>query len=389
MRLLYITTVPMSLTFLRAHVGFAKRQGMDVHVVSSPGPLLDSFSEETQVSAWGVSMPRRITPLGDLRAVYRIWHHLRHIHPHILHAHTPKGGLLGMIAASLAGVPVRIYHIHGLPLITATGLRRLLLWLSEWVSCHLAHQVLCVSTSIRKIAVEMNLCPPEHIDVLGNGSISGVDAEGRFNPAHYSRSDVRRDLNIPGDAMVLGYVGRVVRDKGIEELVRTWQELRQKWDDLHLLVIGPFEPQDPVSPDIEQLLHTDERVHLRGWVGDVTSLYAAMDLVVLPTYREGFPVVPLEAAAMALPVVATRVPGCIDAVEDGVTGTLVPPRDAEALTSAIQRYLQDKELRRRHGQAGRERALRDFRPEDIWQAMFEQYARLLEEKGLAAPADHV
>ena len=133
------------------------------------------------------------------------------------------------------------------------------------------------------------------------------------------------------------------------------------------------------------MLRTDARVHLLGHVRDMPALYAAMDLLVLPTYREGFPYVPMEAAAMALPVVATLVPGCVDAVVDGVTGTLVPPRDPAALAAAIARYLGDPDLRRRHGQAGRERVLRDFRPGDIWEATYQEYVRLLRAKGLPVP----
>src|SRR5262249_22799631 len=151
---------------------------------------------------------------------------------------------------------------------------------------------------------------------------------------------------IPGDALVLGYVGRIVRDKGMIELVKAWQELREEFPALHLLMAGPFESQDPVPTDVEAVLRTDPRIHLAGDVTDMPSMYRAFDLLILPTYREGLPTVLLEGSAMELPVVATRIPGCVDAVRDGETGMLTPVRDAEALAAAARVYLNDAELRR-------------------------------------------
>lgn len=385
-RLVHITTVPLSLMFLRGQVGYMQARGFSVHAVSSPGELLDDFARREGVATFAVEMPRRITPFRDLLAIARLWRYLRRVRPHIVHAHTPKGGLLGMVSAWLARAPVRIYHMRGLPLETATGWRRTLLRWSERLSCRLAHRVLCVSHSLRALAVAERLCPPEKIRVLAAGSGNGVDAAERFNPAHLSasaRTDSRAAYGIPATATVVGYVGRLVGDKGLVELAAAWQTVRQSFPDLHLLLVGPWEPQDPVPPDVETLLRTDARVHLTGHVRDVAPLYAAMDLLVLPSYREGFPNTLLEAAAMGLPVVATRVPGCVDAVADGVTGTLVPPRDPDTLASAIAGYLADPGRREAHGRAGRERVLREFRPEDIWAALHREYQDLLQRKGLA------
>ncbi len=386
--LVQITTVPVSLGFFTGQIGYMKARGFEIQAISSPGADLKKFAEREQVAVHAVEMPRRITPLRDLVAIFRLWRTLRRIRPAIVHAHTPKGGLLGTTAAWLARVPVRIYHMHGLPFTTASGYKRLLLRWSEQVACRLAHQVFCVSHSVREVALAESLCRPEKIKVLLRGSINGVDAAHRFNPANLgqnARKDTRSSHGIPADALVVGFVGRFVRDKGIAELAGAWRTLREEFLALHLLVVGPFEPQDPVPPQVEALLRGDPRIHLTGMVDDTPPLYAAMDIVALPTYREGFPNIPLEAAAMALPVVATRIPGCVDAVEDGVTGTLVPPRDATALADAIRTYLNHPELRRKHGQAGRQRVLRDFRPEAIWEALYQEYVRLLREKGLPSP----
>jgi glycosyltransferase involved in cell wall biosynthesis len=378
----------MSLVFLRGQVRFMSARGIDVTAISSAGPDLDAFAESEGVMVASVEMPRRITPFGDLGAVTALRRIMRRVRPDIVHAHTPKGGLLGMIAAALAGVPVRIYHMRGLPMSTATGARRRLLSATEWISCRLAHRVLCVSHSVRDEAVAEGLCPPGKIKVLLGGSGNGVDATGRFDPDKLeldSRSLTRRRLGIPDDAIVAGFVGRLVRDKGIVELFDAWTRLREEFSTAHLLLVGPFEPRDPVPAGLESALREDPRVHLVGMDWNTPPLYSAMDLVVLPTYREGFPNVPLEAAAMRLPVVATRVPGCIDAVADGGTGVLVPARNGPALTDAVRGYMRDPALRRAHGHAGRERVLREFRQEALWEALHTEYEDLLADRGV--PSD--
>jgi glycosyltransferase involved in cell wall biosynthesis len=383
-KLLHITTVPDSLYFFTGQVGYMKAQGFEVQALSSPGELLAKFAQQERLTVHAVEMPRRITPIQDLHALFRLWQTLRQVHPQIVDAHTPKGGLLGMVGAWLARVPVRIYHIHGLPLMTAQGYKRLLLWWSEKVACLLADRVLCVSHSVREVVVSEGLCPAAKVKVLLKGSINGVDAINQFNPDRIdetARQEIRRQYGIPAEATVVGFVGRIVRDKGIAELVTAWKTLSEEFPELHLLVVGEFELQDPVSAAVEYSLRNDSRIHLTGLAWNMPQLYAAMNVLALPTYREGFPVVPLEAAAMQLPIVATRIPGCIDAVQDGVTGILVPPRDPEALAEVIRTYLKNSELRNQHGQAARDRVLQDFRPETLWEAVYQEYVRLLQKKG--------
>ena len=379
-RLAHVTTVPLSLGFLKGEIAYGVARGMRIVAISSPGEELDSFGREIGVSVASVAMARSITPGQDLLAIWRMFRLLRNVRPHIVHAHTPKGGLLGMIAAWLARVPVRVYDLWGLPFMTASGSRRLVLRWTERVACTLAHRVLCVSHSLREVALSESLCPADKITVLLAGSGHGVDATGIFDPVRHThaRDETRDQLGIPRDAVVVGFVGRIVRDKGLVELAGAWQILRESYPALHLLVAGRFESQDPVPPDVESVLRADPRIHLAGWARQTAPLYAAMDIVALPTYREGFPNVPLEAAAMTIPVVATRVPGCTDAVQEGVTGTLVPVRDARALADAIAAYVSDPVLRRAHGHAGRERVIREFRPEPFWDALYEQYGQLLD-----------
>src|SRR6185295_3582644 len=338
-KLVHIMTVPESLFFLTRQARFMKARGLEVHAIASPGPDLDRFGREEGVSTYPVEMPRRISPLGDLVALVRLVRILRALRPSIVQSHTPKGGLLGMIAAFLTGVPVRIYTLHGLPLETARGLKRVLLRWTEKISCLLASQVLAVGPSLRRIGIAEGLAPPSKFKVLGKGTINGVDADDRFNPLPHAAAEgkaLRRANGIPAEARVIGFVGRIVRDKGLEDLMEAWKGLREEYPDLHLLVAGAFESRDPISPSADAALRGDSRIHLTGNVDFTRPLYGAMEIVVLPTYREGFPTVPLEAAAMGLPVVATQVTGCVDAVLDGVTGTLVPAGNPDRLKAALR-----------------------------------------------------
>jgi lipopolysaccharide/colanic/teichoic acid biosynthesis glycosyltransferase/glycosyltransferase involved in cell wall biosynthesis len=379
-KLVHVTTVPQTLAFLRGQVAYMTSHGFDVAAVSSPGPELLAFGRSEGIEVHPVAMPRRITPLGDLVALFRLVRLFRRIRPDVVHGHTPKGGLLGIIAARLAGVRARIYTLHGLPMETATGLRRTILRSCEQLSCGLARGVLAVSESLRRRALSYGLCPAEKIAVLGAGTVGGVDAERRFAPApscSYEAARVRRALGIPSEVRVVGFVGRVVRDKGVEDLVGAWAELREEFPDLYLLLVGPVEPLDPISPEAERVLRRDPRVRMAGPLDGMRAVYSTLDVVALPTYREGFPQVPLEAAAMERPVVASSVTGCVDAVVDGETGTLVPPRDPHALALALGAYLRDPALRRRHGRAARARVLRDYRPENLCLLTHWEYQRML------------
>jgi glycosyltransferase involved in cell wall biosynthesis len=197
---------------------------------------------------------------------------------------------------------------------------------------------------------------------------------------------VRNRHGIPQDAVVAGFVGRLVRDKGIVELADAWEKVSASIPNAWLLIAGPWEPRDPVPDSTRRKLEGSERVVLAGMQSDMAAFYAAMDLVVLPTYREGFPNVPLEAASMELPTIVSNVTGCVDAVVNGVTGTVVEVRDADSLAKAMTMYLSNESLRRAHGQAGRTRVLADFRPAKIWEALRAEYIRLLQSRGVESSA---
>jgi glycosyltransferase involved in cell wall biosynthesis len=235
-----------------------------------------------------------------------------------------------------------------------------------------------------ELAIEGNLVSREKSGVMHNGMSNGVDNK-RFDPGLFSDEDIKnlkKKCDMPEHARALLFVGRLVRDKGLIELARAWHILRDGNDDLYLLLAGRTETSEPETIKIMELLSKDDRVRVLGRVEDVVPVYAIADILVHPTYREGFPNSPMEASAMQVPVVVTRVTGCVDAVVDYETGILVPAKDPEALAEAIAYLLERPEERSRMGKAGRERVLRDFRPEDVWEALYQEYVRLLIEKGV-------
>ncbi|QPC82036.1 glycosyltransferase family 4 protein [Phototrophicus methaneseepsis] len=380
--LLHLMTVPISLRFLRGQIAYMKANGFEVEVLSSPGKLLNEFGNEEGVRTHAIDIYRMISPFKDIATIMRLLKLFREKRYDIVHTHTPKAGLVGMIAASLADSPIKIYHVHGLPFMTQVGLKRKLLLFSEWVSCHLADQVYCVSPSIKQILIEEKLCQAEKIKVLNHGSINGVDAEGLFNPDSYveERKTRRHSMDLPEDALVVGFVGRLVQDKGIYELISAWQQLKEKYQHLYLLLIGPAEERDSISTKALETLSQDNRIRMVGFVEnlqDMPKFYSIMDMVVLPSYREGFPVTPLEAAAMQLPVITTQIPGCVDAVVDDKTGQLVEVANVDELVDAIQHYVTNPDLRHLHGRNGRLRVLQDFKPQDIWVHQLKEYRHLL------------
>lgn len=375
----HVLTVPDSLVFLRGQVDYMRDRGWRTTVITSPGPALDAFGARHGVATHAISMPRRVSPVDDARSLASLTRLLRDLAPDLVHSHTPKGGLLGTIAATLARVPARVYHMRGLPLATATGNQRRILTATERTSCALASTVLAVSPSLRSEALRERLCPARKIRVLGKGSGNGVDSDGRFDPDRLpvdARARFRRDLGIAESAPVIGFLGRLVGDKGVVELAEAWRRLRDEHPAARLLLGGVFEERDAIDPATRASLERDDRVHVLGFVTDTPTFYAGIDVLTLPTYREGFPNVPLEAAAMRVPVVGTSVTGCIDAVVDGVTGRLVPVRDARALAEALGGYLASPALRAEHGAAGRERVRRDFQSETLWRLLADVYEEL-------------
>ncbi len=376
-RLVHVLTVADSLVFIDTVVRRATERGFEVTVITSPDERLEAFGRRLGVRTVPLEMPRRVSPLRDGLALSALHRQLVRLQPDVVHAGTPKGGLLGMLAARACEVPVRLYQMRGLAYVTARGPLRTVLQATERLSCGAATRIICQSRSLHAQALSEGLVSPARSEVVLEGS-NGVDALGRFEPTQHREAGraLRRRFGIGDDEVVFGFVGRLVRDKGVPELMEAFERLcGLPGPKPRLLIAGPFEPRDPVSADVKARLEQHPQVHLLGAVSEAAPVYAASDVVVLPSHREGFPNVPLEAAAMGLPVITTRVPGCVDAVVEGVTGTLVGVDDPAALCAAMDRLRSDLGLRARLGEAGLLRARASFSRERVADAMVDLYVR--------------
>jgi len=377
---------------LRGRLRALRAAGFRVIVVSSPGVLLDQLAAEEGAGKLAIAMGRGMTPLADVRSFFGLWSALRRLRPQITEFSTPKAGLLGNLAAALCGVPTRIYMLRGLRLETASGNRRMLLRAAEWVASSCAHQVVCNSESLRGQAIALGIAPAEKLRLIANGSSNGVDVE-RFSPGP---NDLRARLGIPDGAPVIGFVGRLTRDKGVPILLEAFENMLKIVPRARLLLVGWFdESEDALSHAQRALIRSHPHILRTGFVKNTAPWYRAMDVLVLPTRREGFPNVVLEAAASGVPVITTLVTGARDAVLPGRTGILVPPQDPLAVTEAIARLLFDPALRASMGTAARQWVTERFEERRVLELTLEHYQELLNaprgamalSKRVAAPAD--
>lgn len=347
---------------LRGRLRALREAGFHVTLVSSPGALLDGRGRDEGVETVSVPMEREIALVRDSLSLLRLWRFLRQIHPDVVEFSTPKAGLLGMLASKLARVPRRIYLMRGLKLETATGLKREILRMAERLTVACAHTVLCNSESLRQRAADLGIGPAAKMQVLGSGSSVGVDLE-RFSPGI---SDVRERFGLPLESTVLGFVGRLTRDKGVPELLDAFEQLLWKRPDTYLMLVGWFDAaEDALGKALRNRIVSHPRIVCTGFVPDTAPYYRAMDIMILPTLREGFPNAVLEASASGLPVISTLSTGACDAVVPEVTGLLVPAACPEAIVEAAGRLLGDMGLRMRMGTAGRAWVTERFAHRDV------------------------
>ena len=292
--------------------------------------------------------------------------------PDISLVSTPKAGLIAGLAAWLTRVPRRIYMLRGLRLETAAGPQRWLLWVLEWIALHLAHDVIVVSPSLLARSRELHLLGPRRGVVLGRGASNGVDIS-RFEPTPARLADaltLREDLKIPQAAFVFGFVGRLTVDKGIRELIDAFIMVQEVNPQAWLIVVGQ-EELGGLPPDIRTSLNTVPQVRFTGWLNDPALAYHVMDCLVLPTYREGFPNVPLEAAAAAKPVITTTATGAIDSICHGSTGLHTAPHDPDSLFQAMQSLVNHPETAKVLGRGGYDFVAANFTNEVVWQHLID------------------
>jgi glycosyltransferase involved in cell wall biosynthesis len=370
-RLLYVITSPVSTRLLRGQLRWMGGVGFEVHLACGDGPDLDAFAADEGVTVHRLPLVRPPRPVADLRALVATFQLVRRLEPAIVNASTPKAGLLGMLAARAAGVPVRVYVIRGLRFEGEVGRRRTVLRAFDRLAARSANHVLANSPSLLDLAVREGVVAGGAGEVLGSGSGNGVDIR-RFadRPA---RGPARRALGLPDDGPVIGFVGRLTRSKGIDDLLRAFDVVAAQRPDARLLLVGGFEPDDPVGSEVRHRIEHAPRVHVVGWVEDTTATYGAIDVLAFPSYREGLPNVVLEAQAAGVPVVAYAATGTCDAVRPGTSGVLVAVGDVDGMASALGALLDDEARRAAFGAAGRRWVEATFAPERVWGALAERY----------------
>lgn len=372
-KLYLVTTVSHGLeTYLAGQPRLLSRS-FDVTLVSSPSAGLDRVGLAEGVVTKAVPMTRTITPRQDLRALIGLYRLFRRDRPAIVQTYSPKAGLLGMAAARAARVPVRVHGIIGLPLMEAVGWRARLLRLTERLTYLNATRLTCNSVGLRSWMQQVLTRRPVH--VIGRGSVNGVDLQALQPPSEDERRAARQALGLTEGHCVYAFFGRLVRDKGVVELVEAFAALHERHPDCRLLLVGEQE-DGSLPPETLRMIEQHPAVLSLGWRREVREVYDATDVLVLPSYREGMPNVILEAAAMALPVIATDINGSNELVTDGRNGILVPVRDAAALAAAMAELL-SATLRQRMGRSGREVVEADFEQEDFCDRLAGFYDQLL------------
>lgn len=371
----------MSLLFLEGQIAFWQQNGFDVHVLTAASDELTHFGQQNKVKTFAVSLSRRSLEIRkDLQSLLQLRRYFQQEKPLIVHGNTPKAAFFTMIAAKMENIPIRIYEMHGLPLETADLPSKLWLFLAEKLCCCLATHVIAVSPSLRTEVLNRRLVSPSKISVMHHGSCNGVDTKRKFNPSSVNQKDVdflKKRYGISTAKSVVGFVGRLTKDKGVIELYNAWQKVKQRFPEALLLVIGEVDERAPLPDQWLVRIDADETIIRAGRVTNMATHYALMDFLVLPSHREGLGNVVLEAAAMRKPAIVSHVTGLKDTIVKNHTGIFCQAYSVEELTNKIIYYLVNKPLIEAHGSAARERVARYFCPEDVWNEKLRLYHRLV------------
>lgn len=381
MKLIRVTTVPMALkVLLRGQMKYMASHGFDVVMVSADGIELEDVKEYEGVRHECIHMTRQITPLADLRSLWKLYRLFKKEKPDIVHSHTPKAGLLAMMAGRMAGVPVRIHTIAGLRFMTSTGLTRRILVAMEKITGHMATHVWPNSNSLQKYVVEQKLVTPRKLDMVGKGSSNGIDLD-RFsrNALKPERiAEVKKIMQYDAAAKYIVAVGRIVKDKGIAELAQAFIRIYEQDKTVRLVLVGSFEEHlDPLDAATMQLIKTHAGVVLAGWHDDVEYFMAQADLFIHPSYREGFPNVVLQAGAMECGVLVSRIPGSVDIVDDPENGLIFAVQDAEDLYQKLNQALSQPESMKERGQRLRKKIEANFDRRYVQDQLKQKYEVLL------------
>ncbi len=373
-KILRVTTIPLSLVVFCQGVLKELSQWYEVVAVSSPGETLDKVGKREGVRTIAVSMQRHISPLKDLCSLLHLIRVFLREKPQMVHSMTPKAGLLSMMASWIVRVPVRIHTFTGLVFPTATGLTKRILMLTDWITCACATHIIPEGEGVRADLLNNHITNKD-IRVLGYGNVRGIDLE------HYRRSEevmsVATKIHQDG-IFTFVFVGRIVGDKGINELVEAFSRLHDVYPDTRLLLVGPYETDmDPISKETQDTIATYGSIETVGAVSDVRPYFAASDALVFPSYREGFPNVVIEAGAMGLPSIVTDINGSREIIRQGENGVIIPTHSAEAIYDAMEQFVEDRESTLRMASNARQMVASRYEQSFVREQLYDFYRKVL------------
>jgi len=381
-KLIRITTVPISLEKLLAGQLAFMQQHFQVKAISSEKERLQRFGKKNKLPVFFIEMTRQITPWADVKALIKLVRFLKKEQPQIVHTHTPKAGIVGMLAAKIAGVPIRLHTVAGLPLMESTGKKRWLLNQVEQLTYAFATKVYPNSQGLYDFILQEKFTTPNKLKIIGKGSSNGINT-AHFDPQLYSetqKENLRQDLGIKKNDFVYVFVGRLVGDKGINELVKAFRNLKFKIKNSKLLLVGPLETElDPLQPTTLQEIEENPRILSVGYQEDVRPYLAISDVLTFPSYREGFPNVVMQAGAMGLPAIVTNINGCNEIVVEDKNGLLIPTKNSQALEVAMQKLRSNPEVYQHLKNNAREMICSKYVQELVWEALLVEYQNSIKE----------
>jgi len=358
----------------------------DVIGVSSPGKELAEVKNDEEVEVIAIDMSRKITPVKDIISLWNTYRLLKREKPQIVHTHTPKAGIVGMLAANLAGVPHRLHTVAGLPLMESVGTKRKILEFVEKLTYASANRVYPNSKGLYDYILKHNYTDKYKLKVIGNGSSNGIDTSF-FSPDQVSEAQkelLRKELNIKNEDFVFVFVGRLVGDKGINELVKAFSLLNKTKNGeqrFKLLLVGPLEQDlDPLPEDVLNEIKNNPDIIDAGFQKDVRPYFAISDVLAFPSYREGFPNVVMQAGAMGLPSIVSDINGCNEIIIDDQNGTIVPVKNSEKLKQAMERMISDRDYFQKLKTNARPMIESRYEQSEVWNAILSEYKKLIKEK---------
>lgn len=385
-KIIRVTTVPISLGGLLQGQLKYMSQHFEIIGISSEGKIENNKSEILHVGnregiqVIPVEMTRKITPIKDLRAVYQLYKIFNRETPDIVHSHTPKAGTLAMLAARLAKVPHRLHTIAGLPLLEATGNKRKLLDTVEKVTYTCATMIYPNSYGLKDIIINNKYATPNKLKVIGKGSSNGIDTS-HFDPKLFTTDDnlkLKKHLGIKEDDLVFIFVGRLVRDKGIEELIQAFKAINEIYRSTKLLLVGTYEKDlDPISTSSENEINKNENIISVGWQNDVRPYFAIADILTFPSYREGFPNVVMQAAAMGLTSIVSNINGCNEIIREGFNGKIIAVKDTKALFESMKFFIDNPEIHKQCAENARQSICDNYERRYIWGELLNEYNSML------------